>query len=79
MNKQINPTELGLPPRTIVEQIDKNTLSIVINRKSRIIMVDGRKIVEKVNSIQEKRAEMKVIVKILNAPVCKQDFTVFKR
>ena len=48
MDNHVDPVKFGLPPRTILEQIDAHTLAIVINRKSRIIMADGRKIVEKV-------------------------------
>ena len=44
MIKYIDPTSLGLPSRTTVEEIDSNTLAIVIQRKSRIIMADGIKI-----------------------------------
>ena len=77
MNKQIDPTELGLPPRTVVEQIDEKTLAIVINRKSRIIMADGKKIVEKVESIQKRKAGMKVTLKVPNAPVCSKTAQYF--
>jgi hypothetical protein len=37
MPNYIDPKSLGLQPRIVVEDIDGNTLAIVINRKSRII------------------------------------------
>jgi hypothetical protein len=43
MNTRFNPKEFGLPARTVIEQIDKNTIALVIDRKSRIIMSDGKK------------------------------------
>lgn len=70
MNENIDPTELGLAPRTIIEKVDEKILAIVINRKSRIIMADGRKIAEKVEKILQKKPGMKVALKVPNAPVC---------
>ncbi len=59
----------GLPARTVLEQIDDDTIAIVINRKSRIIMADGKKIAEKVKKIQEKQPSTVVVLKT-TAPVC---------
>lgn len=42
----IPPKEFGLPVRTVLKQIDDNTIAIVMNRKGRIIMGDGKKILE---------------------------------
>ncbi len=47
MSNIIDPKQFGLPPRTVLEQIDDSTMALVVNRKSRIIMKDGEKIVEK--------------------------------
>lgn len=70
MNKQIDPYEFGLPSRTVIEKVDEKTLAIVINRKSRIIMADGKKIAEKVEKVLQKKPGMKVALKVPNAPVC---------
>ncbi len=43
MNNILNPRQFGLPSRTILEKINQKTIALVINRKSRIIMADGRK------------------------------------
>jgi hypothetical protein len=53
MPNYIDPKSLGLQPRIVVEDIDGNTLAIVINRKSRIIMADGRKILAHVKKIKK--------------------------
>ncbi len=69
MTEYIDTKEFGLPPRTVVEKIAADTLAIVIDRKSRIIMADGRKIVEKAGKIRQERPGMRIILKS-SAPVC---------
>ncbi|MEA3547922.1 MAG: hypothetical protein U9R66_09685 [Thermodesulfobacteriota bacterium] len=69
MPKYIYPKEFGLPSRTVVEKIAADTLAIVIDRKSRIIMADGRKILEKAGKIRQEKPAMKIILKS-SAPVC---------
>lgn len=61
--------QFGLPARTVLEQIDDNTIAIVINRKSRIIMADGKKIAEKSQKIQKILPSTAVVLKT-TAPVC---------
>ena len=69
MKNNIDPESLGLSSRTTVEVVDPDTWAIVINRKSRIIMADGRKIIDSVAKIKKKEPDKKVIVKT-TAPVC---------
>jgi hypothetical protein len=69
MNPAVDPRSFGLPPRTVLEQVDPNTLAIVINRKSRIIMADGRKILAKATKIKEAKPGCSVLLKT-TAPVC---------
>jgi hypothetical protein len=71
MNMRLDPTEYGLPARTVIEQIDKNTIALVIDRKSRIIMADGKKILEKLSKIKKYRPSVNVVLKT-TAPVCSQ-------
>jgi hypothetical protein len=63
------PKEFGLPPRTILEQIDDDTIAIVIDRKSRIVMADGKKILEKTQRIKEMQPSTTIVLKT-TAPVC---------
>jgi len=74
MNKKLNPKEFGLPARTVIEQVDKNNIALVIDRKSRIIMADGKKILEKLNKIKEGQSVTSVALKT-TAPVCRKTKT----
>ena len=69
MNKFLDPLSLGLPSRTTVEKINSDTLAIVIKRKSRIIMADGKKILSKVAQIKIVKPGINVILKT-TAPIC---------
>jgi len=65
----LDPKAYNLHFKTKLTQITEDTIGIVIDRKSRIIMSDGRKILEKVHSIQEVAPSLKVVV-VTTAPVC---------
>lgn len=65
----VTAKQFGLPARTVLEQIDGKTIAIVINRKSRIIMADGKKIAEKSQKIRELLPATTVVLKT-TAPVC---------
>jgi hypothetical protein len=67
--QQIDPKIFGLPARTVLEQIDDRTVAIVMRRKSRIIMADGRKIIEKADTIRKRDSSLAVVLKT-SAPVC---------
>ena len=64
----IDPKKYGLNTRTVLIENEQKEIIIVINRKSRIIMKDGRKILEKVRKIQQQ--ENKIISVKTNAPQC---------
>ena len=66
--KKIDPTQYNLFPRVDLRQGKPNDIYIVINRKSRIIMKDGIKIVDQGHQIQ--RQEKKTISVKTNAPGC---------
>ena len=78
MAKYIDPRSLGLPSRTIVEEIDTKTLAIVIKRKSRVIMADGLKILAKVNTIKTATPGMNVILKT-TTPICSKTLQLFEK
>ena len=69
MPNYVDPKSLGLHPRTVLEEITPVTLAIVINRKSRIIMADGKKIHAKAAKIKAAKPGCKVMLKT-SAPVC---------
>jgi hypothetical protein len=76
MAKYIDPTSLGLPSRTVVEEIDSNTVAIVIKRKSRIIMADGIKILSKTAQIKSARPGVTVLLKTVT-PICSKTLRFF--
>ena len=65
--QKLEPNLYGLSARTNLVQID-NSIGIVIDRKSRIIMKDGHRIVKQAHAIQIK--ENKPVILITSAPVC---------
>lgn len=77
MSQYIDARSLGLPAKTVVEEIDRHTLALVLKRKSRIIMSDGTKIVAKVEMIKSKKPKVKVLL-ITNAPICSKTLQLFE-
>jgi hypothetical protein len=69
MGNFIRPDLYGLHRKTVIEEIAKNHVAIVINRKSRIIMSDGKKLIEKAIKIKEITPDTKVSIKI-SGPLC---------
>ncbi|MCK5673433.1 MAG: hypothetical protein KAH95_08645 [Spirochaetales bacterium] len=68
-DKILEASEFGLNSKTILVKIDSNHIGIIKNRKSRIIMKDGTKILEAVEQIKKISPDTKVSL-ITNAPVC---------
>ena len=77
MNNLINPTEFGITGKTIIEQVGKKHYVIVISRKSRIIMADGRKLLEKFNLIKKAMPGAKLSLKTIT-PVCSKTTAFLK-
>ena len=67
--KIIDPKRYNLSSRTILRQIGKNNISIIIDRKSRIIMKDGQRIMQQVRAIHQINSKMSITV-LTSAPVC---------
>ena len=67
--KNIDPKRYNLSSRTILRQIGKNNIFIIIDRKSRIIMKDGKRILKQVQSIHQIHPNMTITV-LTSAPVC---------
>ena len=67
--KKVDPKKYNLSSKVSLQENSSNELCIVINRKSRIIMKDGYRILEIAEKI--KQVENKRKVKVLSsAPVC---------
>lgn len=73
---KLSPKAFGLSPGTVIEQLGDSTIALVIDRKSRIIMADGRKIVEKISAIRQHLPAYRVILKT-SAPLCSKTSNMF--
>ena len=69
MTEQVDPKTYGLPPRTVLMKQDSGKYTLVINRKSRIIMKDTLTILKKVEKIKGKIQGASVVLET-SAPVC---------
>ena len=69
MHKKIDPKEFGIRGKTIIEKTGGNTYAIVIDRRSRIIMSDGVKILEKAEKIRALMTGASVQL-LTTSPVC---------
>lgn len=71
----VDPKSLGLPPRTIVYKTAPKNYVIRIDRKSRIIMKDANKLLEKAETICKANPGATVAIET-SAPVCSKS-TIF--
>lgn len=63
----IDPKQFGLNSRTKLATLNKH-IAIIVDRKSRIIMKDGRRIFDQAVAIRKK--EKRPVVLLTSAPVC---------
>ena len=69
MTKNIDPITFGLSGKTIIEKLGKNHYALVVDRKSRVIMADGKKLVEKADKIKAVEPGAKISLRS-TAPMC---------
>ncbi len=69
MSRTLDPKEFGLHPTTVLQEMSKGHIAIVISRKSRIIMSDGKKILDKAVKIKEVKPDCNVSLKT-STPLC---------
>ncbi|HOO73363.1 MAG TPA: hypothetical protein PK926_16505 [Spirochaetota bacterium] len=74
MNKKIDPEDFNLKSTVILEEIKPGKIAIVINRKSRIIMKDGIKLLEQAKMIWHQKSKVKIVIKT-STPVCSKTKT----
>lgn len=67
--KQIDPSKYGLAKRIKIVEISKNHLGILKMRKSRIIMKDGKQIMEVADIIRNKIYNLQISL-IISGPIC---------
>jgi hypothetical protein len=66
---KIDPSGLKLPPSMSLEQVNDHTFILTIKRKSRIIMQDGRKLLEKLQPIRARIPAARIEIRA-TAPIC---------
>jgi len=74
MTDKVDPKCFGLSSRDHLIQMDDQNIALVISRKSRVIMADGRRILEKINKMRTYRPDIKISLKI-SAPLCSKTKT----
>jgi len=77
MNRRVDPKEFGITGKIIIEQKARNHYAIAISRKSRIIMADGRKLLEKFNLIKKAKPDVKLSLET-TTPVCSKTTAFLK-
>lgn len=75
--EKVDPKVYGLPARTVLMSNGQDEFSLIINRKSRIIMKDAQTILKKAETI--KKNVPKAIVSLrTTAPVCSKSIDFLK-
>jgi len=77
MPEVLDPKLYGLHSRTVLMKNRHNEISLIIRRKSRIIMKDSKNILDKMNKIKEQESGA-IFVLETNAPVCSKSLSFFK-
>ena len=67
--KPIDPKTYNLSPRTKLFEDNKGSLFVVVDRKSRVVMKDGHKIVKIAEDIKKVNQNKKISL-LTSAPVC---------
>ena len=69
MNETLDAQNYGLAKRVKLVQIGNNTIGIVKKRKSRIIMKDGRQILDIAQQIKSVDADASIAL-LISCPIC---------
>ena len=72
--KPVDPETYNLSPRTKLLENNKGSLLVVVDRKSRIVMKDGHKIVKIAEDIKKVNQNKKISL-LTSAPVCSKTKT----
>ena len=67
--KPVDPKTYNLSPRTKLLKNNKGSLFVVVDRKSRVVMKDGHKIVKIAEDIKKVNQNKKISL-LTSAPVC---------
>ena len=78
MTEQVDPKIYGLPARTVLMKKNSDEFTLVINRKTRIVMKDALIVLKKIDKIKEKVQEASVVLET-TAPVCSKSIKFLKK
>jgi len=67
--RKVDPKIFNLSNRINIQENDNNEVFFIIDRKSRIIMKDGIRIFNQIQTVKEKRSSARFFLKT-SAPVC---------
>ena len=67
--KPVDPKNYNLPPRTKLLQDNTGSLFVLIDRKSRVVMKDGNRVVKIAEDIRKVNQNKKISL-LTSAPVC---------
>lgn len=70
MSISINPKDYNLNSRVLLQQIDNDSIAIVKKRKSRIIMKDGKQILEQAMAIRNVNPKLRIYLIVENKNIC---------
>lgn len=73
-----SPKKFGLSSRTVLGQDTNNHWVLIKDRKSRIIMKDGRQILSQIQMIKNSKQNLKISL-ATNAPVCGKTTAFLKK
>jgi hypothetical protein len=76
--QKINPKIYSINSRISIFRTTNGGVLVMINRKSRIIMKDGHKIIENVKKINKIEKDVKITIKI-KAPLCSKTKTFLEK
>ncbi|MBF0274151.1 MAG: hypothetical protein HQK84_02850 [Nitrospinae bacterium] len=77
MMEIIDPKKYGITGKTLIKKVGNSSYLLEIKRKSRLIMADGKKIVDKVIQLRAIEGAVKVSLET-NAPVCSKTIAFLK-
>ena len=67
--QELNAKSYGLPARTKLVRLKDGTIALVIDRKSRIIMAEAKKISEKIEKVHQQEPSVQIDL-LTSAQIC---------
>jgi len=78
IKKTLNPADFGLKNTVNIVRESAHEISIIIDRKSRLVMKDGRRLLEQAEKIGQMEKGTRITIKT-SAPVCSKTRAFLKQ